>query len=96
VTFARIKRNRAARDTTNRASLASLAINLHNSTFVLVGMIFILSSTLVLQYLCTIVQLNYSIFVLQYTSTIVGLYYSTLVLQYNCIVVSLYYSIFVL
>ena len=68
----------------------------HNSTLVLVGMIFILSSTLVLQYLCTIVSLYYSIFVLQYTSTIVGLYYSTFVLQYNCIVVRLYYSIFVL
>ena len=78
------------------ASLTSLAINLHNSTLVLAGMIFILSSTLVLQYLCTIVQLYYSIFVLQYTSTIVGLYYSTFVLQYNCIVVRLYYSIFVL
>ena len=62
------------------ASLASLAINLCNSTLVLVGMIFILSSTLVLQYLCTIIQLYYSTFVLQYTSTIVGLYYSTFVL----------------
>ena len=81
---------------TNSASLMSLAINLHNSTLVLVGMILILSSTLVLQYLCTIVQLYYSIFVLQYTSTIVGLYYSTFVLQYNCTIVSLYYSIFVL
>jgi hypothetical protein len=83
------------RGITAGASLASLAINLHNSTLVLVGMILILSSTLVLQYLCTIVQLYYSIFV-QYTSTIVGLYYSTFVLQYNCIIVSLYYSIFVL
>ena len=45
-------------------SLASLAINLHNSTFVLAGMIFILSSTLVLQYLCTIVSLYYSTLVL--------------------------------
>ena len=78
------------------ANLASLATNLHNSTLVLPGMIFILNSTLVLQYLCTIVYLYYSIFVLQYTSTIVGLYYSTFVLQYNCIVVRLYYSIFVL
>ena len=77
-------------------SLASLAINLHNSTFVLAGMIFILNSTLVLQYLYTIVYLYYSIFVLQYTSTIVGLYYNTFVLQYNCIVVRLYYSTFVL
>jgi hypothetical protein len=66
--------------TMQRASLTSLAMNLHNSTLVLVGMIFILSSTLVLQYLCTIVSLYYSRFVLQYTSTIVGLYYSTLVL----------------
>jgi hypothetical protein len=78
------------------ASLTSLAINLHNSTLVLAGKILILSSTLVLQYFCTIVQLNYSIFVLQYTSTIVGLYYSTFVLQYNCIVVRLYYSTLVL
>ena len=85
-----------ARGITAGASLASLAINLHNSTLVLAGMIFILSSTLVLQYLYTIVQLYYSIFVLQHTSTIVGLYYSTFVLQYNCIVVRLYYSIFVL
>ena len=85
-----------ARDTTTGASLMSLAINLHNSTFVLAGMILILSSTLVLQYLCTIVSLYYSIFVLQYASTIVGLYYSTFVLQYNCIIVRLYYSIFVL
>ena len=69
-----------ARGTTAGVSLASLAINLHNSTLVLVGMIFILSSTLVLQYFCTIVYLYYSIFVLQYTSTIVFLYYSTLVL----------------
>ena len=76
--------------------LANLATNLRNSTLALVGMISILSSTLVLQYFCTIVFLYYSIFVLQYTSTIVGLYYSTLVLQYNCIVVRLYYSIFVL
>jgi hypothetical protein len=68
------------RDTTTGASLASLAINLHNSTLVLVGMILILSSTLVLQYLCTIVYLYYSIFVLQYTSTIVSLYYSIFVL----------------
>jgi hypothetical protein len=90
------KRTRTRATTTNWVSLVSLEINLHNSTFVLVGMIFILSSTLVLQYFCTIVSLNYSIFVLQYTSTIVGLYYSTLVLQYNCIVVRLYYSIFVL
>ena len=45
-------------------SLMSLAINLHNSTFVLAGMIFIPSSTLVLQYLCTTVQLYYSTFVL--------------------------------
>jgi hypothetical protein len=82
--------------TTDCVSLASLAINLYNSTFVLVGMIFILSSTPVLQYFCTIVGLNYSIFVLQYVSTIVGLYYSTFVLQCNCIVVRLYYSIFVL
>jgi hypothetical protein len=74
-----------------RSSLASLAINLHNSTLVLVGMIIILSSTLVLQYLCTIVSLYYSIFVLQHTSTIVGLYYSTFVLQYNCITIRLYY-----
>jgi hypothetical protein len=80
MTFARIKRNRAARDTTNQARLASLAINLHNSTLVLVEMIFILDSTLVLQYFCTIVFLYYSIFVLQYTSTIVSLYYSTPVL----------------
>ena len=65
-----------ARGITAGASLASLATNLRNSTLVLVGMILILSSTLVLQYLCTIVQLYYSIFVLQYTSTIVGLYYS--------------------
>ena len=85
-----------ARGITAGASLASLAINLHNSTLVLVGMILILSSTLVLQYLCTIVYLYYSIFVLQYTSTIVGLYYSIFVLQYNCTIVSLYYSIFVL
>ena len=84
------------RGITAGVSLASLAINLRNSTFLLVGMIFILSSTLVLQYLCTIVSLYYSIFVLQYASTIVGLYYSTFVLQYNCIVVRLYYSIFVL
>jgi len=63
-----------------RSTLASLATNLCNSTLVLAGMIFILSSTLVLQYLCTIVSLYYSIFVL----------------QYNCIVVRLYYSIFVL
>ena len=82
--------------TIDSTSLTSLAINLHNSTLVLVGMIFILSSTLVLQYFCTIVYLYYSIFVLQYTSTIVGLYYSRFVLQYNCIVVRLYYSIFVL
>jgi hypothetical protein len=74
----------------------SLAINLHNSTFVLAGMILILSSTLVLQYLYTIVSLYYSIFVLQYICTIVRLYYSTFVLQYICIVVRLYYSIFVL
>jgi hypothetical protein len=73
-------------------SLASLVTIVHNSTFVLVGMISILSSTLVLQYFCTIVYLYYSIFVLQYASTIVGLYYSTFVLQYNCIVVRLYYS----
>jgi hypothetical protein len=66
--------------TTKSASLASLVTIVHNSTFVLAGMIFILSSTLVLQYLCTIVQLNYSIFVLQYTSTTVQLYYSTHVL----------------
>jgi hypothetical protein len=85
-----------ARDTTTGASLASLAINLHNSAFVLAGMILILSSTLVLQYLCTIVFLYYSIFVLRYISTIVRLYYSTFVLQYNCIIVRLYYSIFVL
>ena len=84
------------RGTTAGASLMSLVTVLHNSTLVLAGMIFILSSTLVLQYLCTIVQLYYSIFVLQYTSTIVGLYYSIFVLQYNCIVVRLYYSIFVL
>jgi hypothetical protein len=69
-----------ARNTMESAGLASLAINLHNSTLVLVGMILILSSTLVLQYLCTIVYLYYSIFVLQYTSTIVGLYYSIFVL----------------
>jgi hypothetical protein len=50
--------------TTKSASLTSLAINLHNSTLVLVGMILILSSTLVLQYFCTIVFLYYSIFVL--------------------------------
>ena len=81
---------------TGDPSLMSLAINLHNSTLVLVGMILILSSTLVLQYLCTIVYLYYSIFVLQYTSTIVGLYCSIFVLQYNCIIVRLYYSIFVL
>ena len=49
---------------TGEPSLMSPAINLHNSTLVLAGMIFILSSTLVLQYLCTIVQLNYNIFVL--------------------------------
>jgi hypothetical protein len=85
-----------ARDTTAGVSLASLVTIIYNSTFVLAGMVFILSSTLVLQYLCTIVSLYYSIFVLQYTSTIVGLYYSTFVLQYNCIVVRLYYSIFVL
>jgi hypothetical protein len=84
------------RDTTAGASLASPVTIVHNSTFVLAGMIFILSSTLVLQYFCTIVSLNYSVFVLQYTSTIAGLYYSTLVLQYNYIVVRLYYSIFVL
>ena len=83
-------------DTTAGARLASLAVNLRNSTLVLVGMILILSSTLVLQYLCTIVYLYYSIFVLQYTSTIVGLYCSIFVLQYNCIIVRLYYSIFVL
>ena len=75
----------------NSASLMSLVTIVYNSTFVLAGMIFILSSTLVLQYLCTIVSLYYSIFVLQYTSTIVGLYYSTFVLQYNCTIVSLYY-----
>ncbi len=61
-------------------SLARLATNLCNSTFVLAGKISIVSSTLVLQYFCTIVQLNYSIFVLQYTSTTVQLYYSTPVL----------------
>ena len=77
-------------------SLASLATNIHNSTLVLLGMIFVLSSTLVLQYSCTIVYLCYSIFVLQCASTIVSLYYSTFVLQCNCIVVRLYYSIFVL
>ena len=65
---------------TGEPSLMSLVTVLHNSTFVLVGMILILSSTLVLQYLCTIVQLYYSIFVLQYTSTIVSLYYSIFVL----------------
>ena len=81
---------------TGEPSLMSPEINLHNSTFVLVGMIFILCSTLALQYLCTTISLYYSIFVLQYTSTIVGLYYSTFVLQYNCIVVRVYYSIFVL
>jgi hypothetical protein len=97
VTAAPLKETPArARGITAGASLASLAINLHNSTLVLVGMILILSSTLVLQYLCTIVYLYYSIFVLQYTSTIVGLYYSIFVLQYNCTIVSLYYSIFVL
>jgi hypothetical protein len=73
-------------------SLASLATNLCNSTFVLAGKISILSSTLVLQYFCTIVGLNYSTFVLQYTSIIVGLYYSTPVLQYVCTIVFLYYS----
>jgi len=84
------------RGTTAGASLASLAINLRNSTLVLAGMILILSSTLVLQYFCTIVFLYYSIFVLQYTSTIVGLYYSTFVPQYKDTIVRLYYSIFVL
>ena len=91
-----IETHARARGTTAGASLTSPVTIVHNSTFVLAGMIFIFSSTLVLQYFCTIVSLNYSIFVLQYTSTIVGLYYSTFVLQYNCIVVSLYYSIFVL
>jgi hypothetical protein len=81
VTAAPLKETPArARGITAGASLASLAINLRNSTLVLVGMILILSSTLVLQYLCTIVQLYYSIFVLRYTSTIVGLYYSIFVL----------------
>ena len=46
------------------ASLASLVTIIHNSTLVLAGMIFILRSTLVLQYFCTIVFLYYSIFVL--------------------------------
>lgn len=90
------KRVHTRATTTQTARLMSLATIVYNSTFVLAGMIFILSSTLVLQYLCTIVSLYYSIFVLQYISTIVGLYYSTFVLQYNCIVVHLYYSIFVL
>ena len=48
----------------NSASLASLVTIVHNSTLVLAGMIFILSSTLVLQYLCTIVSLYYSTLVL--------------------------------
>ena len=85
------KRAHVHATTTKSASLVSHATNLHNSTFVLAGMILILSSTLVLQYFCTIVFLYYSIFVLQYTSTIVRLYYSTFVLQYNCTIVSLYY-----
>lgn len=76
----------------NSASLASLVTNLCSSTLVLVGMIFILSSTLVLQYLCTIVQLYYSTFVLQYTSTIVGLYYSTFVLVRMIIILREYIS----
>jgi hypothetical protein len=78
----------AARDTTAGASLVSLAINLHNSTFVLVGMILILSSTIVLSRMVPILS---SIFVLQYTCIVVSLYYSKYVL-----LVRLYYSIFVL
>jgi hypothetical protein len=80
------------RDTTAGPSLTSLAINLHNSTFVLVGMILILSSTLVLQYLCTIVSLYHSTPVLQYACTRVHQHYSMFVLQYNSTRVSLYYS----
>jgi hypothetical protein len=58
--------------TIRRASLTSLATIIHNSTLVL-------GSTLVLQYLCTIVSLYHSIFVLQYTSIVVRLYYSIFV-----------------
>ena len=81
------------RGTTAGASLESLVTILHNSTLVLVGMIFILSSTFVLSRMVPILS---SIFVLQYACTIVFLYYSTVVLQYNCIVVFLYYSKYVL
>ena len=78
----------AARDTTAGASLESLVTILHNSTLVLVGMILILSSTLVLQCFCIIVQLNYSIFVLQYICIIVSLYYSIFVLLRMIIITS--------
>jgi hypothetical protein len=69
-------------------SLARLATNLCNSTFVLAGEISIVSSTLVLQYFCTIIYLNYSIFVLQCASTIVGLYYSIFVLLRMILIIS--------
>ena len=59
------------------ASLTSLVTILHNSTFVLVGMILIVSNTFVLSRMVTILS---SIFVLQYLCTIVFLYYSTPVL----------------
>ena len=66
----------------------SPAINLHNSTIVLVGMILIVSSTFVLSRMVPILS---STFVLQYACIVVRLYYSNFVL-----LVRLYYSNFVL
>ena len=86
------RRNRAgARAYHETGENPGIVTNRYNSTLVLVGMIIVLSSTLVLQYTSTIVSLYYSIFAL-----LVHLYHSTLVLQYICIIVRLYYSIFVL
>jgi hypothetical protein len=82
------------RGTTSGVSLNSLVTILHNSTLVLVGMIFVLSSTPVLARMVPILS---SIFVLLvflyywYACTIVSLYCSKYVL-----LVRLYYSIFVL
>ena len=61
---------------TGEPSLMSPAINLHNSTIVLVGMILIVSSTFVLSRMVPILS---STFVLQYNCIVVYLYYSIFV-----------------
>jgi hypothetical protein len=71
--------------TMNSARLSPIVTIRHNSTLVLQYICTIVCqyySTFVLQYVCTRVHQHYSMSVLQYSSTRVGLYHSTPVLQY--------------